>query len=491
MKKNKKKLIIISSLLVAMVALIGLYVFLPSQDNDKESENDEKVKLGSFEKMSVMGFTVTSDKFNYDLICKNDVWNIVGKENIKTNNEIIDKMLTEVESIEADQELGFNEDQAEDYGINNPTLVLKIKMKDNKETTFIFGDTIPAIGGRYGQVNDDLTKLYALSDTFFDTFYVDEKTLYLKDQVPEIKADYITGVSYSGGKSVTPFVVHEVAKVDQIEDYSTWNMTKPYKEELAVNPNKISEIQSNFSTFTLGDLVENDVKDIKKYGFSKDSQSIKVDYFLLKEGAKEKTRKDNNGNDVTYVDEKDRDNKSFILYIGKAKDDDNYYVRIGNSKNIYLMSKSEIIKLTEIDAFEYVDHCVYAVLATKLKGYEVKFLNTEMIVKRETRDEKNIWDLNGTKIKEENEDEFLNPYSAMYLLEYSGVIKPNVKPKNNKPVFSVVYHANEGDVKVNYLPYDGVNFYRVEKNGKQLFLVNKRSVDDLMKKYIGIQKLID
>ena len=84
---------------------------------------------------------------------------------------------------------------------------------------------------------------------------------------------------------------------------------------------------------------------------------------------------------------------------------------------------------------------------------------------------------------------FLSPYSLAYLLEYSGKADNKVKPKSSKPVLTIVYHENNRDVTVRYLPYDGINFYRVEKNGMDYFLVDKLSVDDIIKKFKGIEKL--
>ncbi len=44
---------------------------------------------------------------------------------------------------------------------------------------------------------------------------------------------------------------------------------------------------------------------------------------------------------------------------------------------------------------------------------------------------------------------------------------------------TIVFHEEKRDVTVRYLPYDGTNFYRVDKDGMDYFLVDKRSVDDV------------
>ena len=159
---------------------------------------------------------------------------------------------------------------------------------------------------------------------------------------------------------------------------------------------------------------------------------------------------------------------------------------------------------------------MYSVLATSIDGYDVTYGNTTLKVTRQAieeksdssptatpdgetgtavenaanKNQKNIWTLNGKTIDEKDENDFLTPYSTAYLLEYSEKAEgDNVKPKSNKPVLTIVYHEEKRDVTVKYLPYDGTNFYRVDKNGMDYFLVDKLQVDDIIEKFKGIEKL--
>ena len=54
----------------------------------------------------------------------------------------------------------------------------------------------------------------------------------------------------------------------------------------------------------------------------------------------------------------------------------------------------------------------------------------------------------------------------------------------------IVYHEENQDVTIRYLPYDGTNFYRVDKNGEMLFLTDKRAVDDTAKAFVEMLDLI-
>ena len=49
---------------------------------------------------------------------------------------------------------------------------------------------------------------------------------------------------------------------------------------------------------------------------------------------------------------------------------------------MYTMSSDTIEKITKLDAYTNMDHCVYSVLATSIKGYDVTYGNTTLSVTR-------------------------------------------------------------------------------------------------------------
>ena len=51
---------------------------------------------------------------------------------------------------------------------------------------------------------------------------------------------------------------------------------------------------------------------------------------------------------------------------------------------MYTMSSDTIEKITKLDAYTNMDHCVYSVLATSIKGYDVTYGNTTLSVTRKT-----------------------------------------------------------------------------------------------------------
>ena len=55
----------------------------------------------------------------------------------------------------------------------------------------------------------------------------------------------------------------------------------------------------------------------------------------------------------------------------------------------------------------------------------------------------------------------------------------------------IVYHEANRDVTVTYRPYDGTNFYRVDKNGMDYFLVDKLSVDAVIEAFKTLPDVVE
>ena len=76
------------------------------------------------------------------------------------------------------------------------------------------------------------------------------------------------------------------------------------------------------------------------------------------------------------------------------------------------------------------------------------------------------------------------------MLEFTSFAKNDVKPDSDEPVLKVVYHEKTRDVTVTYRPYDGTNFYRVDKDGMDYFLVDKLSVDAVIDAFKTLPDLV-
>lgn len=502
-KKNTITLLVLSAVLVICLVL---YFVIPrggasgSKENNTADKTEEKsdsgsIRLDSIPVAQIDGVTVEKKgKKVWSLKQKKkNSWILVGQEMAPVNKETVTAILGNVNPVTATQKFDAESVNLSAYGLGQPALTISIKTTQGKKYQYQIGSEVPKSDIGYYAKCSDREEIYCINSAFVKAFDVSATSLLAMDELPELKADDMTAFAVKN-KAGKDFVAKKVSDAEKVDFYSNWNITAPYAKPLATSQSEWSTVLGNFTALKYEEMVAYNSNHLKQYGLSKPKSVISVTYQKAGKG----------------------DDKSLRLCIGK-KSGESYYVCEQGKKNVYKMSASSVENITGLDAYTNMDHCVYSVLATSIKGYDVTYGDTTLKVTRKSvpkknsdttatptaaatesgtavgnetdKNKKNIWTLNGKKIPEDKESDFLSPYSLAYLLEYSGKAEKSVKPESREPVLTIVYHENNRDVTVKYLPYDGINFYRVEKNGMDYFLVDKLSVDDVIEAFRGIEKL--
>lgn len=538
MSGKKKNLITLLSLSAVLVVCLVLYFVIPKgttqedpantsgtagQDSDSDSQSTVKVDSLAMDRIA----TVTVEKQGKKVWSlkqqKKDSWVLAGRESAPVNQELVKAILGNVDPVTATQQFEAKTEDLSVYGLDKPYLTIEIKMSDGKQYRYEIGSEVPKSDlGYYGRTAAG-TNLYCLDPALVKAFDVPEISLVKMDSLPEPEADYLTYISVHNRKG-KDFVAKRVSDREKVDFYSNWNITAPYAKPLATSQSEWSNVLNYFTALSYEEMVEYDSKNLKKYGLQNPRSEITVKYYQAVKGytptataTPNATLSGASSSGTVYVIPKNkREYKTFRLCVGK-KTQDSYYVCEKGKGNIYKMSAGMVENMTGLDAYTNMDHCVYSVLATSIRGYDVTYGDTTLKVTRKsipkdgtettaaptessgeegtavgnTKDSnmKNRWSLNGKTISDDQESDFLKPYSLAYLLEYSEQAEENVKPKSTKPVLTIVYHEDNRDVTVKYLPYDGINFYRVDKNGMDYFLVDKLLVDDVIEKFRGIEAM--
>lgn len=508
MSKGKKKIVTLVSLCVLMAAVICLYVFLPKGATEKDGEEDassEVVNVVSIDKEKITAVHIQREKGDEISLSKEgDVWRIKELPGAPVDADAVEEMFSGLSPVTSGKELEAGEAGLSEYGLDKPQMTVSITTSDGEEYELRFGESVPVKGGNYG-LSSSSDKIYTFTDTLFNAFQVEQNSLIVKEEIADINADYLTSIliNHNGKDTFEAKVVSDEKKVDA---YTNWIISKPYKKPLAGScTNDWNTLQGFFTSVSFQELAEYGCSDFGKYGLDKPAASAEVRYFELKDGYEipeateepaSSSQANKNTNKASVVPEKYRDNKSYTLYIGDKTEEGDYYVRLKGSDQVYTMSGQDVENITGADAYTYMDHSVYSTLATDIKGYEItlgqsgkKITVTHSTEKGDGDKEKNVWTLNGKQVSDENEEAFLTPYSKAFLLEFTSVAKDSVKPDSKKPVLTAVYHEAGRDVTVTYYPYDGTNFYRVDKNGMDYFLVDKLAVDDVIESFASLLEL--
>lgn len=504
MSKGKKRTLTLVLLCVLMAAAVCLYMFVPEGKKEDEGEDtaaEDTLDVVKIDTEQISSVRITGEgREEISLLKEGEQWKLTDLPGAPVDADAVSAMFSNLNPVKSGKQLDAGE--LSEYGLDAPQMVVKIGTSGDAEYEFRFGGEVPAAGGTYGMYGEE-QKIYTFEESLYSAFDVKKNSLIKKEDIEDINGEYLTSISVQkdGKENFRAEIVSDDKKVDA---YTNWIISKPYKKPLAGSSTEDwTTLQGYFTSVSFGDLVEYGCKDPGQFGLDKPSSFVEVKYFEVKDGyevPKETEAPDGassvsgNKNQANTVPDEYKDEKSYKLFFGNKTEDGNYYVRLDGSENVYTMEAQSVENMLGVDAYTYMDHCVYSTLATDIAGYDVtvgkkKISVTHKTEQDESGNQKNVWTLNGKNVPDSKEEEFLTPYSKAYLLEFTSSAKDSVKPNDTEPVMTIVFHEGNRDVTVKYLPYDGTNFYRVDKDGMDYFLVDKRSVDDVVSAFESLNDL--
>lgn len=529
MSSKKKNLITLVALSAVLIVCLLLYFFLPALNKTEKTEGGDDSSTITVD--TITADTIDSISFEKDgktiwaLAHKKDNWKFVEDNSIPLNEEKVTAITDVLNPVTATQKIEEFSGSLESFGLESPSMTLTVVANDGREYVYQIGAKVPKAGmGYYGRSNTE-DVIFCLSEDLINSIDITKNSMIEMEKLPAMEKDYMTYIKVDNKKG-KDFEAKRVSDKEKVDFYSNWNITKPYAKPLATSATEWPTTLGYFDALTYTELVEYGADKLNAYGLVEPSSVITIKYYEAQEGytptatATPSTVISGNssGNGAAIIPEDKRDYKTLVLCIGD-KTEDSYYVCEKGHNNVYKMNSDVVENMTKLDAYTSMDHCVYSVLATSINGYDVTYGDTTLQVTRtpveEKKDadeddsttadskdtgsavantsngnQKNIWKLNGKKISDEDEKDFLTPYSTAYLLEYSEKANDvEVTETSRKPVLTIVYHEKNRDVTVKYLPYDGINFYRVDKNGMDYFLVDKLLVDDIIGEFKKIERL--
>lgn len=288
--KQKRTLILLVLVFAGLLALYtGINIYQRHTSSKEDSENTILVK-----KLSSLTSISYNNGEELNFVKENGIWYYAKNKEYPINQSYLKEMASQFQKIVAVRELK-NGDSLSDYGLDKPSYTLKVKDKSGVETTYYIGN---ATGENYYLTFNDKTKIYTVS------------------------SDILSNLSYS---------LDDMIETDTFPSLSTGNLskvvvTKNGKKTTYTSSSKkgVDGIAGGLGVFTFGDCQNYSVKnrDLSKYGLDADSR-ITVD--------------------ISYKDTDTNKKKNLTLYIGATdKKKENYYVKLKNSKMVYL-SDADVI----------------------------------------------------------------------------------------------------------------------------------------------------
>lgn len=489
---KKKQLITIIILCLLVAAMVTGYVIVKNDrvKRDEAKQAEEEAKNATIALFDIATENIEKIAYTYENETVN-MYNNAGEwvqedTFVPLNPDNVQAMLDAISSVVAIKVVTEDTTNLAEYGLDKPVISYVIELADGSSHNIKLGSSIATEESAYYALVDDEAKVYSVSGNYYEPF---AKSLVDMTKIVDeinINADYITEVEVNNGDY--RFAAEYIGDKSE-KEYYTWKITSPY-QNIYADTDRWKPYLSDIAALSYDSCVAYNTDSYKEYGLEKAKTTIRIKYYTAPENDDQAAE--------APVPEEDRKYEELILNIGNLEVGEDeyssyYYVRQEGSSNIYTLSISKISSICNIEAYQVADACIYSELVDSVRGYEIEYGSTKLTVERrdekpeETPDPKkkkdtiNVYYVNGQKV---DEDAALDLYSFAYLLTYTGEVNDDKADSTAEPALTITYHPNDGDdVVVKFIPYDGNNFYQVDKNGIDYFLTDKRGVDTLIDKY--------
>lgn len=499
MASKKKKVGTLLVLLGMLILMILLYVLVMNKNKNEEEEvMEETITLWNIESDTVTEISYTLNGTTLTYMKSNDTW--VDKSDTKApiNQDYITNMLSQVVNLSADKIVVKDPEDLSEYGLEDPALVVKITGEDGTAFELNLGDTLGIGTGYYAKLPDKNT-VYAVASEVYAAFNYTQTQMIAIEAFPTITATNITNINVvKDGTNI--FKADYDQSAADAGEYYAWNISKPYNTVQKGDPTKFDSYFENYSSVSLGECVDYKGSDLSKYGLDNPSAAIDLSYYT------ETTEDISSTDETTTV----RTEYKLTILVGNKNDDGDYYVQVKADGReyenaVYTIATSSIDAMLDITPYDFVTNLVQLVDITTLDTLAIKAngktytlavtpnpdkdtkVNDEADNSEDSKtdDEEteeasdSLYYYNGNEVEE---TAFKNLYQELIGITTSGEIKEEVD--DSTPVYEFYFTRSSNaleDLHVMYLPYDGVNFYRVSINGEENFLVEKAAVDKVIK----------
>ena len=293
-----------------------------------------------------------------------------------------------------------------------------------------------------------------------------------------------------------------IAKYDEtgakFADVDGWDITGAYQAAVPGSGDALQTLFSGLNSMEATEGVEYRATDklLKQYGLAKPAYIIDVDYDTVEEDdTAESSTEDQEKTEESQI----RTPHHYRISVGSHNDqEDHYFVSIDGSDGIYLMPSEAIDALVEINAFDYVYKPMHKPVMEQLQDIRFTYQGKEHEIKVTKKEVENGISEDGSTVydytilldgkTEFDEYAFQDVYSSVFnSLVYSREQDNTIKGQGQKAQASMTIVTEKGKISLQFLPYDGNNFYRVEQDGNCNFLADINVVEKAMKQLLEVE----
>jgi hypothetical protein len=170
-KRKKRKSVTLISLLLVLVALIGVYYWYSNREAKPEDENEtESIQLSKIEDTSKLtSLHYRTKDTEMTLVKDGEEWKLETEPERPINQDKVSGLIGLISDITAKRMVTEKPDNPADFGLAEPTGYLQGTLSDGTTVTLEIGTMVPSKDGYYAYVNED-DKVYLLATNYGSGF---------------------------------------------------------------------------------------------------------------------------------------------------------------------------------------------------------------------------------------------------------------------------------------------------------------------------------
>ncbi len=495
MSKKKRQMFTLLGLVVVLAAIGIVYGIISKKAPKEESEEEsgtEEILLYSVEKEEITRIDYTLGDVQTVLVLEDGTWYKEDEKELPLEQSIPEGMITAMAKVTAQKELSEAGEDLSQFGLDKPSLSVEVTAGGETHKLVMGLETVGTDSDGYYAYMDDASKVYTIMDTWYSYFDYVGNQLIARETGPTFAAANMTKLSVDAKKGTDFEVVYDTE--DSVgKDIYGWVIKKGFKEKVAGDSYSLSELFDNYSSLSFYECVSYDgsKKNDKKYGLDKPAYTIDFTYYESQTEGEE------------TEEEPEKVYHSYKFYVGKETDDgEYYYIKPDGSKRIYMLASEKVEPMVKIEPMTYIYQYCYLGSVNTLDTVHMEYDGKEydmVLTRKETSGDKSgdtsdseeddtdvtySATINGEEVDEED---FRMAYAKTGVVKYTGIIDEKKVPEDDTPYVTFRIVEGERDTTLAFLPYDGTNFFRASINGKAQFLVDKKTVEQLVQGYLDVK----
>ena len=161
MKKELVKLVILASILAVT---IGLIKFLPDSGEKTKKTSIKEKNIFSIKQKDILAFILKKSPGEIEVVRDKDKWKIIKPRNLEADHSIVSRFTRDFAAIKGENIASAG--KAENYGLGDPSLSIRVKLGGGKSITLYRGNMAPS-GSHYYAKAGESPVIYLVSDTVF------------------------------------------------------------------------------------------------------------------------------------------------------------------------------------------------------------------------------------------------------------------------------------------------------------------------------------